>query len=271
MAKHLFAAVKALRGDVPVGEYRDFVEIPGMKDRRTGNFNPWNRAWRNVPKDILTLYGEDPPTEEDLLSGEGDHVGTASQAVYRFSVVFNWVAALWPNLERPATPFGGSGTDRQRVETFFSQKLGAMWEYSIALPPGYDAPENADKRYPVAYLLHGYGMDPKGFMATGLITDAYVMDTDVQLRPVIYVYPNGRCCFINSSTGARDCRNTDDMGRDLDNVPGWERECHSGTFWINRRGYTPGDETAYGDAFFELMDIIDQRYRTLPATEVEAR
>jgi len=271
MAKHLFAAVKALRGDVPVGEYRDFVEIPGMKDRRTGNFNPWNRAWRNVPKDILTLYGEDPPTEEDLLSGEGDHVGTASQAVYRFSVVFNWVAALWPNLERPATPFGGSGTDRQRVETFFSQKLGAMWEYSIALPPGYDAPENADKRYPVAYLLHGYGMDPKGFMATGLITDAYVMDTDVQLRPVIYVYPNGRCCFINSSTGARDCRNTDDMGRDLDNVPGWERECHSGTFWINRRGYTPGDETAYGDAFFELMDTIDQRYRTVPAAEVEAR
>jgi hypothetical protein len=270
MAKHLFSAVKALR-PIPVGEYRDFIEIPGMKDRRTGYFNPWNRAWRNVPKDILTLYGEDPPTQEDLQSGEGDHVGTASQAVYRFSVVFNWVANLWPNLERPATPFGGSGTDRQRVETFRSEKLGAMWEYSIALPPGYDAPENADKRYPVAYMLHGYGMDPKGFMATGLITDAYVMDTDVQLRPVIYVFPNGRCCFINRSTGARDCRNTDDTGRDLDNVPGWERECNSGTFWVNRRGYTPGDETLYGDAFFELMDTIDQRYRTVPAAEVEAR
>lgn len=270
MAKHLFSAVKALR-PIPVGEYRDFVEIPGMKDRRTGNFNPWNRAWRNVPRDLLTLYGKDNPTPADLKAGEGDHVGTASQAVYRFSVVFNWVASMWPSLERPATPFGGSGSDRQRVETFRSEKLRAMWEYSIALPPGYDAPENADKRYPVAYLLHGYGMDPQGFMATGLITDAYVMDSDVRLRPVIYIFPNGRCCFINSSTGERDCRNTDDMGNDLDGVPGWERECNSGTFWVNRRGYTPEDETLYGDAFFELMDHIDQTYRTVPAAEVEAR
>ncbi|MEW5738316.1 MAG: alpha/beta hydrolase-fold protein [Myxococcota bacterium] len=271
MAKHLFSAVKGLRGDVPVGEYRDFVEIPGMKDRRTGNFNPWNRAWKNVPRDLLTLYGKDQPTPEDLQAGEGDHVGTASQAVYRFSVVFNWVASMWPNLERPATPFGGSGSDRQRVESFHSEKLGAMWEYSIALPPGYDAPENADQRYPVTYLLHGYGMDPQGFMATGLITDAYVMDTDVQLRPVIYVYPNGRCCFVNQTTGGRDCRSTDDMGNELDRMPGWERECNSGTFWVNRRGYTPGDETLYGDAMFELMDYIDQKYRTLPAAEVEAR
>lgn len=271
MAKHLFSAVKGLRGETPVGEYRDFIEIPGMKDRRTGNFNPWNRAWRNVPRDILMLYGKEAPTDEDLVAGEGDHVGTASQAVYRFSVVFNWVANLWPNLERPATPFGGSGSDRQRVETFYSEKLGAMWEYAIAIPPGYDAPENADKRYPVAFLLHGYGMDPSGFMATGLITDAYVMDTDVQLRPVIYVYPNGRCCFVNATTGARDCRNTDDMGRDIGALPGWERECNSGTFWVNRRGYTPGDETLYGDAFFELMDHIDKTYRTVPIAEVEAR
>lgn len=271
MAMHLYSAVKGLRGDTPVGEYRNFVDIPGMKDRRTGNFNPWNRAWRNVPKDILTLYGNENPTDEDLVTGEGDHVGTPGEAVNRFSVVFNWVANLWPNLERPATPFGGSGSDRQRVETFYSEKLGAMWEYAIAIPPGYDAPENADKRYPVAFLLHGYGMDPSGFMATGLITDAYVMDSDVQLRPVIYVYPNGRCCFVNASTGARDCRNTDDQGRDLDNLPGWERECNSGTFWVNRRGYTPGDETLYGDAFFELMDHIDKTYRTVPTAEVEAR
>lgn len=108
-------------------------------------------------------------------------------------------------------------------------------------------------------------------MATGLITDASVMDTDVEVRPVIYVYPNGRCCFVSRATGRCDCRNTDDMGNDLDDVPGWERECNSGTFWVNRRGYTPGDETPYGDAFFELMDSVDQKYRTVLAAEVEAR
>jgi hypothetical protein len=61
------------------------------------------------------------------------------------------------------------------------------------------------------------------------------------------------------------------MGRDIGRLPGWERECNSGTFWVNRRGYTPGDETLYGDAFFELMDHIDKTYRTLPRAEVEAR
>jgi hypothetical protein len=54
MAQHLFSAVKALRSS-PVGEYRDFVEIPGMKDRRTGNFSSWNRAWANVPWGLLVL------------------------------------------------------------------------------------------------------------------------------------------------------------------------------------------------------------------------
>lgn len=270
MAKHLFSAVKALR-TTPVGEYRDFAAIPGMADRRTGNFNPWNRAWRNVPKDILLLYGKETPSDADLINGEGDHVGTAGQAVNRFSVVFNWVANLWPNLERPASPFGSAVEDAQRVETFYSQKLGAKWEYAVALPPGYALPENADKRYPVAYLLHGYGMDPSGFMATGLITDTFVVDSDVQLRPVIYVYPSGRCCFINASTGEKDCRSTDDEGRDIGRLPGWVRECNSGTFWVNRRGYGPGDDTPYGDALFELMEHIDTEYRTQPAAEVEAR
>ena len=52
---------------------------------------------------------------------------------------------------------------------------------------------------------------------------------------------------------------------------GWERECKSGTFWINREGYTPADGTRYGDAFFELMDHVDATYRTQPAAEVDAR
>lgn len=38
--------------------------------------------------------------------------------------------------------------------TFFSEALGAEKTYRISLPPGYD--EDADKRYPVVYLLHGY-------------------------------------------------------------------------------------------------------------------
>jgi len=120
-------------------------------------------------------------------------------------------------------------------------------------------------------MLHGYGMDPSGFVAAAIIANNFVLDPSLQLRPVIYVFPNGRCCFVNKVTGARDCRNTDDSGQDIDRLPDWERECHSGTFWVNRKGYTANDGTAYGDAMFELMEHIDAKYRTLPAAEVEER
>ncbi len=276
MAKQLFGAVKAYRTAhaVPVGEYRDFTEIPGMTDRATKAFSPWNKKWKLVPHDLATLYGKEraDQIDQDRVNGEGDHVGTAAQAIYRFAVVFNWAAAMWPNLSRPATPVGGStANERQRITSFDSKKLKAKWEYAIALPPGYDDPTNADARYPVVYMLHGYGMEPKGFMGTSLITDAFVTDTDVQLRPIIYVYPNGRCCWINSVDGARDCRESDDNGDEVVRPSTWARECNSGTFWINRSGYTAEDQTLYGDAFFELMDHVDATYRTLPAADVEAR
>ncbi|MFZ5441932.1 MAG: hypothetical protein ACOZQL_18145 [Myxococcota bacterium] len=271
MARHLFTAVKLARGEAPVGQYRAFTDIPGMTDRATGNFNPWNRAWKNVPKDLLTLYGKEQRTDEEVKVGEGDHVGTAEQATARFQTLFNWVANMWPNAPKPQAVFGQSTAADYRTESFTSAKLGAKWEYAIALPPGYGDPANADQRYPVAYLLHGYGMDPSGFVASAIIANNFVVDPNLQLRPVIYVFPNGRCCYVNKTTGAKDCRNTDDQGRDIDSLPEWERECNSGTFWVNRKGYTGEDATPYGDAMFELMDYIDSKYRTIPAAEVEAR
>ncbi len=270
MARNLFTAVKAAR-DGLVGEYRSFTDIPGMKDRSSGNFNPWNRSWKSLPKDLITLYGKESRTDEELAVGEGDHVGTTEQAASRFQVLFNWVAYMWPNAPRPQAVFGQSTQADYRTETFVSQKLGAKWEYAISLPPGYGDPANADARYPVAYLLHGYGMDPSGFVGAAIIANNFVTDPNLQLRPVIYVFPNGRCCFVNKRTGARDCRNSDDTGTDIDQLPDWERECHSGTFWVNRKGYTPTDATPYGDAMFELMEHIDGTYRTLSAAEVEAR
>ncbi len=270
MSKQLFSLLKAFRGDIPVGSYRDFAEIPGMADRVSGTFNPWNARWKTLPRDMLLLYGKEQPTDEDRIAGEGDHVGTATQAANRFFTLFNWAAAEWPNLPRPSTPYGSTVDDKTGV-WFFSKALNAKREYAIKLPPGYDLPENARERYPVLYMLHGYGMRPAGFVGSTLITDAYVVDENVKLRPMIIVFPSGACCFRNTVTGEKDCREKDDSGAELDNLPNWERECHSGTFYVNRKGYTSDDGTAYGDSFFELMDYIDQTYRTLPEAEVEAR
>lgn len=269
-ARHLFSAVRAARAGA-VGEYRDFTDIPGMKDRASGNFTPWNRAWRALPLDMITLYGRETRSEAEIVQGEGDHVGTVVQAANRFQSLFNWVAWQWPNLQKPQALFGQSTPADYRTETFFSQKLGAKWEYAIAIPPGYGDAANAQARYPVAYLLHGYGMSPGNFVDAALLANNYVTDPNLQLQPVIYVFPNGRCCYTNVRTGERDCRSADDQGNDFDRLAEWERECRSGTFWVNRKGYTPADATLYGDALFELMEHIDTKYRTLQTTEVEAR
>jgi hypothetical protein len=267
MARHLFSAVKQALGAEAVGDYRDFTEIPGMKSR-SGAFDPWTRRWGQVPRSFVTLYGKAQPSDDDRVAGEGDHVGTNEQALFRFATVFNWVGSLWPSLERPPVPAMLNGV--QRSEWFVSKQLGAKWEYAIALPAGYQDPENAGRRYPVVYMLHGYGMDPKSFSPAALVADANVANPNVALRPAIYVFPYGRCCFVDAQ-GRKDCRETDDEGRELSRQQGLSRECNSGTFWINRRGYTPDDVTRYGDAFFELMEHIDATYRTMPAAEVEAR
>jgi hypothetical protein len=273
MARHLFALVRALRGESSTGYYRDFLEIPGMKDSRSGYYNPWNNRWKYVPRNIAVLYGKDNPTDQDRIDGEGDHVGTPGEAVNRFYTLFNWAAASWPSLERPVTPLGGSSAqERQKFEWYLSAALGnAKREYAIALPPGYDDPANADKRYPVMFVMHGYGMEPLGFMGTSIISDTFVTDTDVKLRPMIMVFPSGRCCFENKTTGQRDCREQDDSGKDYDRIAGWERECHSGSFYVNRQGYGLTDKARYGDAFFELMEHVDKNYRTLAPADVTAR
>ncbi len=271
MAKHVFQGIAALRS-TPTAAYRDFSEIPGMKDRNSGAYSPWMGRWSSVPRDLLVFYGAESPTEAQRLAGDGDHVGTNGQVLERFGTVFNWSAATWPSLPKPPAPLGGSSfSARQRSEAFLSTSLGAKWEYAVALPAGYDAPENVEARYPVVYLLHGYGMEPSDFSATAVVADAFATDPQVRFRPTIYVFPYGKCCFLDAVSGARECREKDDQGRAFEGRVGWARECNQGTFWINRSGYTSQDATKYGDALFELMGHIDRTYRTLPAADVEAR
>jgi hypothetical protein len=267
MAQHLVATVRAALGTTTVGWYRDFAEMPGMADRQ-GRFDPWTKRWAQMPRNLVTLYGKVMPSDQERIDGEGDHVGTNEQALFRFSALFNWAASLWPRLEQPPVPKLIDG--EQKTTWFQSKALGAKWEYAIALPPGYNDPDNAKHRYPVVFMLHGYGMAPGAFLPSVLVADTYVASPQLALRPMIYVFPYGRCCWVKAS-GERDCRETDDMGRQLGSLSGWERECRSGTFFINRKGYTPADGTRYGDAFFELMDHVDATYRTQPSAEVDAR
>ncbi|WP_231734147.1 alpha/beta hydrolase [Calycomorphotria hydatis] len=74
--------------------------------------------------------------------------------------------------------------------TFQSPSMGIDVGYWIYLPPGYDAEENKDRRYPVVYHLHGGRPGNEGVSAwiSQFVDDAIRGDL---LQPTIYVFPNG--------------------------------------------------------------------------------
>lgn len=77
-----------------------------------------------------------------------------------------------------------------------SSLLNRTVKYSIYLPPDYYV---SNRRYPVVYLLHGYGDDETGWIQFGeadRITDAGIRSGE--LPPMIIVMPNGGASwFVN--------------------------------------------------------------------------
>ncbi|BDI28093.1 endo-1,4-beta-xylanase [Capsulimonas corticalis] len=79
-------------------------------------------------------------------------------------------------------------------------------------PPGYDDPENANRRYPVLYLLHGSPGNPSNFLNFGHWPE--MMDREVQQGacvPAILVMPDGN--YAGSKYGDSEWVNSAD-GRD---------------------------------------------------------
>ncbi|MCC6810961.1 MAG: hypothetical protein IT381_26260 [Deltaproteobacteria bacterium] len=232
---------------------------------KSADFDGTRVPWRKLPPNVLVHYGKDEPTLEEIADGDGGHVGTAEQVAQRFMLLVGWASSRWPAAETKETPSGGSGVGERMLErTYTSSALGADREYGIFLPPGYDAPGN-DERYPVLYLLHGYGMQAtgaNGMLMMSLIFDPFMADARYGMRKMIIVYVDGRCCFRHED-GTRACTEKDDAGASHGSQAGWERECHQGSFYVDSSGYTPGDETPYERAFMELVTHVDESYRTL--------
>ena len=85
-------------------------------------------------------------------------------------------------------------------QTFPSKILGKNARYTIYFPPGYEA---STRKYPVVYLLHGYGDSDNGWVQFGEINrqaDAAILSG--QLPPMLIVMPDGeRSWYINSYDG----------------------------------------------------------------------
>ena len=236
--------------------YDDFVSLPdGVMD---GAFDPTLVDYAKMGRHPFIRYGNPQADLKAIRLGDGDHVGTQFEVYARFGTFFKWLSHRWDGPLGPEQP--EHGTSQPENKTFVSSVLGAPWDYAIAVPPGYDAPANANRRYPVVAFLHGYGQAPDQIVGINIVLQSFANTGD--MRGMILVFPSGRCCFTGPN-GERDCREVDDAGTNIDQKPGWRRECSAGTFFVNRRGFSANDGTRYEDALFELLADVDKNYRTL--------
>lgn len=91
-------------------------------------------------------------------------------------------------------PLIACGQATQTVQ-FKSNLVGAELPYEVALPPDYNAAASTTKRYPVLYLLHGLGGEPRQWLNLGAGEMA-------SRHNLIIVMADGRASFYTDSASA---------------------------------------------------------------------
>jgi enterochelin esterase-like enzyme len=206
--------------------------------------------WQDFPKNVYLRYGNPDASPTDIMNGDGRHVGTAVQIVNRATTAFAWMDKRWPEGDRDDETGGGELIDDL---VYVSPSTGRMSPFGLFLPPGYDKPENANRRYPVIYFLHGYGQEPADLVALSSIFELYMqpsgLDPEDRFQKFIIVYVDGRC-------------RPGTQGVPVDPIGD---RCEQGTFY---RDAVLGGPAQMETLLLELMDHIDATYRTRPAADV---
>ncbi len=254
-AQHMIGAY-AGRGRA-VSYFSDFSKMPGSDRTQPGQFNPAKMPWDDVPGGVLMRYGKIDPDQEAIDTGSGQHVGTGSQIALRLETALFYIGSRWkepelrtfvkqsndePNPAAPACEIDGT------CVFSFTSKAGRTGPVSINLPPGYAQKDQKDRRYPVIFMLHGYGQTPEDLGAAIVFVGNWMNNSNdsmpSRLPKALLVYVDGRC-----RTGADG-----------------KAECQRGSFFTDSaRDGGLQDETWW----LELMDYVDQNYRTMGETEVD--
>ena len=231
-----------------------------------------------IGRDIYVEYGNPNATQAQIEDGDGKHVGTTNDAVNRIAA---FLATAFSRFPDPHFEVTETDLDVARFDSFYSEALGAQRGFTVLIPPGYDAPENADRHYPILYFLHGLGQDASDLAPVGLLTS--LLMSQGTLPHTLMVFPDGACCFVDQETGARECScsNSKDGVRQcvdptctgpLETCETREiqdnrltRECHRGSLYADMRSDRwgiPRTNMGYKTSVHELVDYVDRTYRT---------
>jgi len=226
---------------LPFGVYDGFGGI--VQGATDATFDFTEIPWADLPKHGYLRYGNPDASPTDIAGGDGRHVGTANQVIYRIETTFAYIDKHMPDGDRDDATDGGQ---IMKSLVFHSPTTGRDSPYALFLPPGYDKPENANKRYPVVYVLHGYGMQPDDLVSLSAVIANHMISTEpieTRIQKFIMVYVDGRC-------------RPEANGVPVD--PSGDR-CEGGTFYMD----APESLTAHIETgMMELMDYIDATYRT---------
>jgi len=291
----LTGALQAAGGNVRM--YDTFNELAQLQPG--DSYNITRLDFDNLGDHVFMRYGDPYAALPLIEDGDGKHVGSNSQAVQRFTTMFGYLSNLWVNGDYTIVepPY----TTPSEVGSFISPAMnGATVTYGISLPPNYDKPEFANVRYPVLYLLHGYGQGPEDLPITGVLLANF--QAIGQWPKSIIVFPEGFCgkdkvdqCndgLDNDNDGVTDagdpnCATTplneagdtdvqicnDGLDNDGDGMTDLtdkgckdandvsEAECVKGTFFSDHVAYPDGE--APGPAFESaFFDLVDHVGRT---------
>lgn len=268
VASHLAGQVfgRAGKGGLPlrsVAFYNGFDMVPGQTQGRPDDYTASEVRWADVAGMPSIRYGDLDATRAEIDKGDGQHVGTAKQLLARLETAFYYVGQRWQDADRrrtveardqPAeTSINELGVECEVLgkceKIFTGPRTKRTGPIAITLPPGYAQKDNVkrDVRYPVLYVLHGYGQDPRDLPAIAIFTNGYMNAAQrsyaTRLPKFIIVYVDGRC-------------------RTHDGKP----ECIRGTFYMDS---ARPDGPKMDEWFTEVIEYVDQNYRTMPPSEVE--
>ncbi len=226
---------------IPMGMWNGFSPLVGGGSENTYDFT--TVQWQDIPRHNYLRYGAPDATAQQIEGGDGRHVGTAVQIINRVTTAFAWLDKQWPDGDRDDTLDGGTLI---KDLSFVSPTTGRDSPFGLFLPPGYDDPANADKRYPVVYFFHGYGQDPQDLVDLSAVFANYMIaeqPLEYRFQKFIIVYVDGRC------RPQKDGVPVDPTG-DL---------CERGTFYTDA---PLGGTARMEQNLLDLMDHINATYRT---------
>jgi hypothetical protein len=236
--------------------YSDFNQQPGLDPLNTSGFNPAIVPYDDMPGIVLQRYGKLDPTQADLDSGSGQHVGTANEVIDRIRSGLSFILSRWREPELRTLVLDSADDpvpEASQCEVLgtcaieFTTKAGRKGPVIISLPPGYAHKQQQDRHYPVVYALHGYGQEPAGLAGAASVIRTFMNQSadsmETRLPKAILVFVDGRCRI----------------------GPSGKAECIRGTFF----GQSPLEQGAKMEDFWlELMEYMEKNYRTMGDSEV---